>query len=124
VIDAIVTTAELLTAWREASRAAELAERLAKSALEAATRADANAVSSAEIAALAQQAADSATRAAAVATQAAEMAAELARTSRDTQVHDAEEASAGALAEEEAKRLYHEAEAEARRRHALDGREP
>jgi hypothetical protein len=121
VEDLEVTTADLLTAWREATRAAELAERLARMALEAADQADARAVASEEIAALARQAAESATRAAEVATAAAAQDAESARLARIEHVRDAEDAAEGALAEEEAKRQYHEAEEEARHRTGRNG---
>jgi hypothetical protein len=47
----------------------------------------------------------------------------MARTSRASQIHDAEQAVVGAHAEQEAKRLYHEAEADARKRHKKDGTE-
>jgi hypothetical protein len=92
-------------------------------ALETAERADAQALASEEIAALAREAAESATRAADVATAAASRAGEMARTSRASQIHDAEQAVVGAHAEQEAKRLYHEAEADARKRHKKDGTE-
>src|SRR5690606_15920188 len=55
---------ELLNAWRDATRAAELAQRLATSAADALARADVQATESAEIARLAEQAADAAGRAA------------------------------------------------------------
>jgi hypothetical protein len=118
-----VTTADLLTAWREASRAAELAERLARMALETAERADAQALASEEIAALAREAAESATRAADFSTSATSRPRVLPRTSRASQIQAAEQAVVGAHAEQEAKRLYHEAEADARKRHKKDGTE-
>jgi len=72
---------DLLNAWRDATRAAELAERLATIAAETLARADVRAAESAEIARLAEQAADSAATAAArsrlVATEAARHAHEL-----------------------------------------------
>jgi hypothetical protein len=51
------TTADLLSFWREATRAAELAERLAGVAAESAERAEMSASASEEIADLAEQAA-------------------------------------------------------------------
>jgi len=48
-----MTTAELLDAWRDASRAADLAERLAELARRAAEKGEQDAISAQEIAALA-----------------------------------------------------------------------
>jgi len=55
VIDEPVTTADLLEAWREATRAADLAERLAKLAAETSERADLSADASEEVAKLAEK---------------------------------------------------------------------
>ena len=62
-----MTTAELLDAWRSASRAAELAERLVKAAVLAAERSERDLASLQELATLAEEAAASAGRAAATA---------------------------------------------------------
>jgi hypothetical protein len=70
-----VTATELLDAWRDALRAAELAERLASSALRAADRADRDAATAEELAVLAEEAATAAERAARVARVAATRAA-------------------------------------------------
>lgn len=59
-----VTKAELLAAWRDAVRAAEMAERLASVAAEAASQADLRAAVSGEIAELAERTAELAQRAA------------------------------------------------------------
>jgi hypothetical protein len=106
-----VTTADLLTAWRDAIRAAELAERLAAAAAEAAAQADVRAAGSAEIAALADRAAQAATRAAERARIAATEAAELAASLRETGIPAAEANVAGMRRiETEAAAAYHDAE--------------
>ena len=73
-----MTTTNLLEQWREATRAADLAERLARLALESADLADEEALASEEIATLAEAAAESAARAATTARAAAERAKTLA----------------------------------------------
>src|SRR5689334_9689127 len=70
-----VSATELLDAWRDALRAAELAERLASSALRAADRGDRDAATAEELAVLAEEAASAAERAARVAREAATKAA-------------------------------------------------
>jgi len=70
-----VTAPELLDAWRDAARAAELAERLASTALHAADRADGDAATAEELALLAEEAATAAERAARAAREAAMKAA-------------------------------------------------
>jgi hypothetical protein len=70
-----VTATELLDAWRDALRAAELAERLASSALRAADRGDRDAATAEELAVLAEDAATAAERAARAAREAATKAA-------------------------------------------------
>lgn len=79
--DEPVTTSQLRSAWQDAVRAAELAERLAAAAAEAARAADIRATSAIDIAELAEQAAAAAERAAlrarAVATEAADLATRL-----------------------------------------------
>jgi methyl-accepting chemotaxis protein len=100
------TKADLLAAWREAVRAAELAERLAAAATEASEQAGFRATISAELAELAERAAESAQRAAerarAVATEARDVATRLRNA-----VPDAEgTAEAARELESEAKTAY------------------
>lgn len=117
-----VTTAELLEAWREATRAAELAEQLTKFAEEAADQADANAAASEEVAELAEKVAEAASAAAASARGAAERAAALAASRRSPGVGDARRIESDAVAHEtEAREAYHHAEEEARHRIGRDG---
>jgi hypothetical protein len=121
VNDARVTTAELLEAWREATRAADLAARLARQAEEAADHADDDAMGSEEIARLAESAAEAAEVASAKARTAADRASTLAASKRDAGVGDARETEdAARVFETEAREEYHDAEAEARRRHATE----
>ena len=111
--DYVVTTADLLDAWREASRAAELAERLASLALDAAEQADANALASEEIANLADEALRSAEHAADIARKAATRARELASQTRLGRLAEADEAVRQAHAIDIAARdRYHSAERE------------
>ena len=117
LFDEPVTTAELLAAWREATRAAELTQRLAEVATESAEQAEMNAVGAEEIADLAEQTALAAARAAKRARAAAVHARELARQRREEQVSGAEASAARArAAEAEARTQYHEAEADVWRR--------
>jgi hypothetical protein len=112
------STADLLEAWREATRASELAERLAVLASEAAEQADKNSAVAQEIALLAEQAATAAERAAARSRLAAEQAAEIAAKSREQRVREADETvTAAAALEGEARELYHKAERQAREHH-------
>jgi hypothetical protein len=117
VEEPIVTTADLLAAWREATRAAELAERLAKMADEAAQEADESAIASEALAALAEQAADAAATAARTARATAERAR--ARASDRTKgAASARDDEGFARAGEEAARVeYHQVEDDARRRY-------
>jgi hypothetical protein len=80
------TSADLLEAWRETTRATELAERLANQDLVVADEADIDATSAERIATLAETAAESAARVAASAREAA-----LAARDRATQRRDASE---------------------------------
>ena len=64
VIQETSTTAQLADAWRDAVRAAELAERLSRAAAEAITQADRAALQSRDVAAFALRAAEAADRAA------------------------------------------------------------
>lgn len=116
--DDILTTHDLLEQWREATRAAELAERLAKLAAESAIRSDQAAIGAAEIARMAERAAKSAERASRSARQAADRAASWARENRASNLADADRAVADTRAEETAARdRYHDAEREGRVRH-------
>ena len=105
------TTGELLTQWRDATRAAELAERLADIASEAAGQADRSALASDQIARMAEKAAVAAERAARSARKAARMAADLAVEHREHRVRVADEELVTARASEDhARGRYHEAE--------------
>ena len=113
-----ITTNELLNAWREATRAAELAERLARIALEAADHADRHAVASEDIAALAESAAAAADKAAETARVAATRARSFATESHEGRLADADDAVVQARqVEAEARDRYHLAERRAQRRH-------
>ena len=118
MLDEPLTTEELLEQWREATRAAELAERLAKVAAESAARADEVALAADEIARFAERAAKASDRAARSARQAAERATTFARTSRSGSLADADQTVTDTRAEEQAAvGRYHEAERQARERH-------
>lgn len=95
-----VTTADLLLRWREATRAAELAERLAVVATQAADQTDANALASEQIAGLAEKAAAAAERAATTARKAATRAAALVSEHRHERLRDANAAVTAARASE------------------------
>ena len=75
MLDDVVTPADLLERWRDATRAAELANRLARVAEEASTQAQLDAASSEEIAVLAERAAAAADQAARTAREAADRTA-------------------------------------------------
>jgi hypothetical protein len=106
-----VTTADLLAQWREATRAAELAERLAVMATQAADQADANALGSDQIASLAEKAAVAAERAATTARKAATRATALASENRHERLRDADTAVTAARGSETgARERYDEAE--------------
>lgn len=112
------TTASLLEAWREATRAAELADRLAALAVEVADQADSNALASEEIATMAEQASEAAERAAQKARYVATKARELAGSSRQGRLTSASEAATGTRADEvAAQERYHQRENEARKLH-------
>jgi hypothetical protein len=116
-----VTTADLLRAWREATQAADLAERLARMAHDAAAEAEANALADEEVAAMAEQAAAAAERAAEAARATATRARELATKRRDNEAYHADLALSDTKAvEREARDHYHDAETEARRRYERD----
>ncbi len=86
------TTAELLEAWRETKRAAELAERLAALAADAATQADRNALAYESIAAMAEEESQAAERAASNAREAAAQARRHANESQEGRLRDADAA--------------------------------
>lgn len=110
-----MTTADLLSQWRDATHAAELAERLAALAIQAAEQADANALASDQIARMAEKAAIAAERASVTARKAARHAAELAASNRNGRLRDADDAVVTARANEvEARRRYEDSESESR----------
>ena len=114
-----MSTADLLEKWREATRAAELAKRLAESALEAAERADRNAVASEEIADMAERAASASTEAARTARKAANAAKDYAAETSGPRLDNARGAvGVTETLETSARDAYHEAEAEARTRNS------
>jgi len=110
VDDERLSTGELLIRWRDATRAAELAERLAEIASQAADQADRGALASDQIARMAEKAAVAAERAARSARKAAGQAAELAVENREQRLRDAQEAvlTAGA-SETEARARFQDA---------------
>ena len=116
-----MSTGELLEQWREATRAAQLAERLADLAKASVERSDKDAASAQEIAKIAEQAAKHADRAARIARQAADRAAAFASENRAVHLAEADDAVGATRAEETAARdRYHGAEQEARARHGED----
>jgi len=113
----VVSTEDLLDAWRDATRAAELAERLAATALRAAERAEQDAAAAEEIATLAEEAAAAAERAAEAARAAANKASLLSN-GRTTDSRNADQAVVDArTAETDASDRYHDADADDRQRH-------
>jgi hypothetical protein len=118
----VMSTRDLLDAWRDASRAAELAERLAEVARSAVDKGERDAASSAEIATLAEDVAASATRAAAAAREVARIAADEA-TSLRAGLEGADQSAGDArTVEGTARDRYQEAESDARHRHEGGGR--
>jgi hypothetical protein len=117
VEEVVVSTTDLLDAWREALRAAELAERLARLAEATAEDADESAAASEEIAQLAEKAAVAATNAAQSARNAANRTASIAKGRRDGVSHAQDIEHGTRQAETSAKVEYHRAEEEARVRH-------
>jgi hypothetical protein len=121
VSDEPITTAELLEQWREATRAADLAERLAELARSSVERSDRDALAATEIARMAERAAKHAERAARVARGAATRAAAFAAENRSGRLADAEDAvSTTRDAEVVARDRYHRGEAAARQRQERD----
>lgn len=117
-----MSTGELLDAWRDASRAAELAERLAELARTALEKGERDAASTEEVATLAEEVAASASRAAAAAREAARIAASEALGMREGLDGADRSATDARTAEGTARDRYHDAETEARQRHGDDGR--
>ena len=111
----VLTTEDLLEQWREAVRASELADRLAKMALESVERADQSAVGAEEIARMAERAVKAAERAATSARRAAKRAAEFARENRAVRLSDADHAVSATKGMEEAARDRYEESERARR---------
>lgn len=115
-----LSTSDLLNAWRDATRAAELAERLAALAADAAEAADRNALASEEIAAMAEEASLAAERAFHRAREIAAKARELAGHVRGGRLGDADATLAAARqGEVDARDRYHQREVDLRKR---DGR--
>ncbi len=115
-----VTTADLLEAWREATRAAELAKRLAKLAADTAARADVRAGVAEELATMAQKAAEAAEDAARTARAVADEAAEYARSAHAEHGRGEDTVTRTTQAESDARDDYHAGEEGARRAHAED----
>lgn len=121
VIDEPMSTSELLEQWREATRAAELAERLARLAQTSVERSDRDAVAAQEIARVAGRAARHAERAALIAREAANRAAAFASENRSGYLAEADDTLTATRAEEVgARERYHEAERDAHGRHGDD----
>jgi len=117
VNDETVATKDLLEQWREATRAADLAERLAKLAAESVERSDHGAAAAEDIARMAERAAKSSDRAAKFARQAAQRAAAFAAENRTGTLAPADDTLVLTRAQETAAReRYHEAERTARER--------
>ena len=109
----VVTTADLLDVWRDATRAAELAQRLAQVAQQVAEDAEAGAMASEEIAQLAERAAGAAAAAAASA-RAAAGTAKAGADRRRSQVSNAQVTQATTSeAERHARDQFHRTEDEA-----------
>ena len=116
----VMSTAELLDAWRDASRAAELAERLAELARAAAIKGDRDANTAHEIATLAEEVAASAERAAQAARDAARTAADEAGVLHAESDRASEAASNARASASEARDEFHHGEADARTRYPDD----
>ena len=116
-----MSTHELLDAWRDATRAAELAERLATSALRAVDDAESDESAAYTLVALAEEAAAAAERAAEAARKAAARAvARTAQAKRDRTGAD-QTASDTRVTESDAAGRYHDAERAAREKHPSNG---
>ncbi|HJP87931.1 MAG TPA: hypothetical protein VJ850_02725 [Candidatus Limnocylindrales bacterium] len=109
--DEPLTTTELLEQWRDATRAAELAERLAKLARVSVERSDKDSAAAQEIAKIAERAAKHAERTAKIAREAADRALAYAKENRGGYLAEAETtATESRDAESAARERYHEAE--------------
>ena len=123
MLDDMPTTAELLAAWREATRVAELARQLVEDAEAASESAGSDADAAEEVGALAEAAALAAEAAAVKARSTADRMQRAAAIARGKGRQDAAATLAEASDEETSARdSYHEAEREARARH--DGSNP
>jgi hypothetical protein len=112
-----LTEGDLLAQWREATRAAELAERLAGLATQAAEQSDAQARASEQMVRLAEKTAIAAERAAHTARTAARNAADLADRNRHGRLREANDQLVDARANEsEARDLYEQSERSTRER--------
>jgi hypothetical protein len=110
-----MTVPEFLEIWRDAIRAAELADRLSAMATDAAASADLEAETAADLAQLAEAAAEAATRAAARARTVATEAAQRAGDMRSGRLADAQtKATEMRQLETDAASAYHDAERKAR----------
>lgn len=116
VYEETMTTGDLLNAWRDATRAAEAAERLATAAHEAAGKAGLSAEAAEQIAALAEQTVTVAMNAANRARLAADEARRIATEAREEQQHDDDIMANARATEDGARAAYHHAEDEARTR--------
>jgi hypothetical protein len=113
----ILTREELLEQWRDAARAAQLAERLAKVAADGVGRADQAAAGAREIAEMAELVARSAEEAANAARTAAERAETLTREARDGALSAANQTAVDTKADESSVRdRYDQSESEAQER--------
>ena len=116
--DEPLTPAELLEQWREATRAAELAERLANLARMSVERSDRDSTAAQEIAKIAQRAAKHAERTARIAREASERAMAFASENRSGYLAEAVDTAESTRTEAAAARdRYHESERIARQRH-------
>ena len=110
----MTTTADLLALWRDASRAAERALELAKTAVEAAEQADARTLAAEEIASLAERAAETSDQVARLARAAADEAAAFGKAKHAERRSANADVSETRSAESDAADRYHEGEARAR----------
>ena len=110
MMDETPTPEELRDAWRDARRAAELAERLSAVALQAVRQADIRALETAEVAELVRQTAEAAARAAQRATAAAAEAAALAETLRAEGEETIQAGAAARRVEADASAAFHGSE--------------
>ena len=107
----VMTVAEFLEIWRDAIRAAELADRLSAMATDAAALADIEAETAADLAQLAEAAAEAASRAAARARAVATEASQRAGDMRSGRLADAQNKAAEMRQiETDAAAAYHDAE--------------